>query len=505
MDEAWSYVIATGHLGSFHTGGESQALQGRWVPASQWKQLWLTEKPFDFRQIASDLARYDVHPPLYFWLLHLWILLVGVHISTGPSLNIVIFLCTGVALFFMARRFLKDALAASFVVFIWSVTLLPRAGSSIARMYDLLALFAVLFVWLIGIWTDVDRRLTTWLYVALALATAGGLLVQYQFTSVVVGGLLYGAFRLYRRQRARLVRMALSMLAGVVMMAVAQPGFVTQFVRQSGRHLPYSRVALFAKVNSLVGMGFDFFGRGPRGIEASLKASAHLGGLAYIHLLSNLTLLVAGIALLILLSAALPWTRRPLFRWVKGLDKTGWAILFFLVWIGGVIVLQNLSFRTPPMVPSSRYFATVWPFLAFVPVFVLRAFTRRWYLVVLAVYCFAFLLPTSTAPVNYVATSGPLATLGTAHRAVFDAPLPGVLPVAMWFVPDDALVFVDAQAAMRDSKTLIAGLADGGYYVHREKGSGNLLAGLPLDLVAVPPRHAGLTLYRVLPTRTQSP
>ena len=45
--------------------------------------------------IGDDLARYDNHPPLYFWLLHVWIALFGLNLHSGVLLNIGIALVTG--------------------------------------------------------------------------------------------------------------------------------------------------------------------------------------------------------------------------------------------------------------------------------------------------------------------------------------------------------------------------------------------------------------------------
>lgn len=52
---------------------------GAWVPASEWKKFLHIEQPFCFDEIAHALTRFDIHPPLYFWLLHLWALVVGMH------------------------------------------------------------------------------------------------------------------------------------------------------------------------------------------------------------------------------------------------------------------------------------------------------------------------------------------------------------------------------------------------------------------------------------------
>ena len=70
MDEGLSYLAATGHQGEYHRirGGKIYPW-GSWTRGADWKRLVRTGDPFCFRTISRDLARYDVHPPLYFMLL----------------------------------------------------------------------------------------------------------------------------------------------------------------------------------------------------------------------------------------------------------------------------------------------------------------------------------------------------------------------------------------------------------------------------------------------------
>ncbi|MGD0998759.1 MAG: glycosyltransferase family 39 protein, partial [Thermoleophilia bacterium] len=129
IDEVISYITAAGRLGDFSHPGAT-TLDGAWVPAAQWKSGLGPGRTFDFGQIISGLAKHDVHPPLYFCLLHIWTLVVGVKFWTGPSLNLIIDVLCGAALFGLARRLLRDPVAAALVVLIWSVSPAVRMTSS---------------------------------------------------------------------------------------------------------------------------------------------------------------------------------------------------------------------------------------------------------------------------------------------------------------------------------------------------------------------------------------
>ena len=99
-DEAWSYATASGRLGAFEKAIQG-GLSGRWVPASAWQYYWQSDSLGDLAHIGPDLAAYDVHPPLYFWILHLWLMLTGMHHWAGPALNLIFAVLTTLAAFSM--------------------------------------------------------------------------------------------------------------------------------------------------------------------------------------------------------------------------------------------------------------------------------------------------------------------------------------------------------------------------------------------------------------------
>ena len=90
-EESISYLAAACHQGDYaRLAVTAQPPVGRWVAAAEWKVLLRPDRALCLGELARDLAREDIHPPLYFWLLHAWALLFGVGLWTGPSLNIAI-------------------------------------------------------------------------------------------------------------------------------------------------------------------------------------------------------------------------------------------------------------------------------------------------------------------------------------------------------------------------------------------------------------------------------
>ena len=70
-DEGISYLAATGHQAEYAlVTSERRPPYGTRTPAANWKRLVNPGEKGALGRIGPDLARYDIHPPLYFWLLH---------------------------------------------------------------------------------------------------------------------------------------------------------------------------------------------------------------------------------------------------------------------------------------------------------------------------------------------------------------------------------------------------------------------------------------------------
>ena len=496
-DEALSYVTATGHLGAFETGaGEPR---GRWVTAAAWQALWHPQALLDFGQIAHDLGEYGIHPALYFWTLHVWVSVFGVSFWSGPLLNLFIDLATGAALFGLARRLLHDSIPAALVALVWAVSPAVRLTSSMARMYPLLALFAVLFVWLLLNATDrPDSRRPVLVLALLAVATAGGMLTQYQFVLIVAGGVVLTVVTLLRADLRRCLRVLVSIGAGLLITALTQPGIYRQFRReQAGKHASYSLVGFVDRVDGAAASVFDFCGLDRTWFRHRIARIVRLGGLVpgnnrptALALLGFWLVVAFGVALLV------PGFR----RWLGRCDKTGWIALILLAWIAGTILLQNLALFSQPRVLSPRYLAVAWPFFAFVPVLVSRALAPRAANAIVAGFCLVFLVALSLGPTNYASSAGSLRVLSSAHRAVIDCPIPGALPIVMWSMPRDCQVYVATSGELTADPAAYASLLQpGDYLVHRFDGSPSALALLsahhPLILRGRP--HDRIYVYQV--------
>lgn len=113
-DEGITFLAAAGTQALYEDAKElGSGYAGEWVDAAKWRDLVEQPRPFTFGTIRHDLAYHDIHPPAYFWLLHLWSLVFGLSPASSIALGVVIAMATGFALFVLAMRVLGDGLRAS--------------------------------------------------------------------------------------------------------------------------------------------------------------------------------------------------------------------------------------------------------------------------------------------------------------------------------------------------------------------------------------------------------
>ena len=428
FDESIAYLAATGHQREYgRIVHERQPPYGVWSDVRAWKRLSEPEERFCFSAISDGLSNGDIHPPLYFWLLHLWSLAWGVHLWTGPTLNLIFFLGTAVAIFGLGKEVLKDARAAAVVAFVWSVSPVVIPSTCEARQYELLALWTVLLVWIVHRETAADRRQWTWGLVGLAAVTAGGLLTHYHF---VLSLSACGAFALWRTRREllpRLVRLGGAVLSGCAAFAWLHPGFWESIVRARTQAETDDVRTFTQRVDQVLSTYASFF------VDPGGGAARGHRVLACVVLV---LVLLVGVRVLIGLRS----DRRAGAE--RGM-RAG-SVLFFLGWGAGLNVVLYLTSMSPGHAMAAKYPCMVWPFYAFLPVMGIRSL-RRGRAVLTGALCFGVLVGGGMRVVRYrresAAMSRELHRWATVDRMLFDNVGRGVLPVFMMHVPEGREVF----------------------------------------------------------------
>jgi hypothetical protein len=429
-DEAWSYAAASGRLGALEKAMQS-GLSGRWVPASAWQYYWQSNKLGDLAHIGPDLAAYDVHPPLYFSLLHLWLMLTGMHHWAGSALNIIFALLTMLVLFRLARALGFERLESSLVVLAWAVSPGVVGISALTRQYDLVALLTVLFVWgLVRATAPGERRRwpdAVWV----AAAACAALMTHYQTVLLLLGGVAFAVAvhahgRRTKRRRPWAPAVA-GVAAGVVLAGLLTPGFVHAFGREGSRLGGFTS-ALF--IEKLASIG---------------QTLARAAGLPQ----STATTVALAVLAAVLVALLVPRSRRAIVAAVRGARPGWWTVLFFLVVTAGGVCLQNLAFLSLPPLLTSRYLAMAWPFFAFVPLLACGLWPR-WRPLLVAAFCLLVLLPTTfvTPLLSDSQKRVPLGRVTEASAILMDTVGPGQLPRFLWAVPGDTPVFAGTQTQL---------------------------------------------------------
>jgi len=440
-DEAWSYASAAGRLAPFHTAMDG-GLTGRWVPAAEWQRLWESGSLGDLARVGPDLARYDVHPPLYFGVLHVWLEVAGMRVGAGRALNLMLSALTVVALFALARRLGFARLEASLAALVWAVSPAVVSVSSLTRQYDLLALSTVLLVWGLARAMSDDAETgdaptaaapwRTWPSVLwVAAATAAVLLTHYQAVILVFGGVVYVLAGCLvpglRVRRRRCWPPFLGLAAGTAVAALLAPGWTDAFGRERTKLVEVSARVFVQKLDAIA----ETFGR-----------FIAVPGLA----------LVAAVAVVVVLFLV-PGTRRVLVKRVRTARPGWWTILFFLAVTAGGVCLQNLLFLSMPPLVSARYLAMAWPFAAFLPLLFFGIWPRLRTALTTA-FCLLLLAPATLAAPLAADTAArlPIGDLANADAVLIDNVGVGILPRFLWDVPADTPVFVSTQEGLLAAK-----------------------------------------------------
>lgn len=464
-DEAISYLSATCHQGMYQEKSRAE-FTAQPAPASEWKNLFQrVDEPFCFGRISADLRQTDIHPPLYFWMLHVWSLLYGVELWTGPSLNMLIAVLATLSVFGLAAYSLRSEWEAALVAFTYALSPAVVFVSAEARQYDLLGLWGVLLVWQILRHTDPARRPRAADSVLLAALTLAGALTHYHFVLLLAACVVYAVFRLYSRDRRRLRATLVAVASGYLLSWLIHPAF-SAFGRAAEQNQGFDLRVLPARWGAVVW---------------SFRSFAYVGILVLVLLVLGLTLYL---------------TRRDvLIRRLRAVDRSGAYALFFFAWTAGVVVFLYLAFLSPAHAMSPKYLAMAWPFLAFVPVFIARLIPPR-VVITLCLYAAPLVLANGfRAHARQVRQNAPPTTVPSTDLLVLDNTARAVLPRLLWHVAGEQPVIAGMQdSLLSHSDQWIRHLGDYSLVVS-VSGSGNTEAKRTELLTAI--SRAGYRIYRI--------
>lgn len=456
-DEGISYMVATGHLGEYFSV-DKQPPYGAWVEAAQWKRFLQIESRFCFKQIGSDLANHDIHPPMYFWLLHLWSLIFGIHLWTGPSLNILISVMAILLLYRLANLILKNRVEAALVAFVWALSSAVMGVSCHARPYDLLALCTILLTLQTVRITDASATAKSKGFIYMAITSAAGALTHYYFAIIITGCGIFMIYRLIRIKIQRLFIALSSIAAGLVIFYLVHPQFYLSIQYQMAENQPFQFSRILPRLKAVIATFGTFFWQGMPAVYFTEPSIVY----RYIYP-SILIVIILFITVLYIKSRSGNQMRQ------HATDRAGYYVIYFFLWTSGIIVLSYMFFLSPAHALGPKYLSIAWPFFAFVPVLIIRLFGRfKTSLTMILIVSQLFFGGLDMFYMNFPDNKRPepVSWLKESDSILIDNVARGVLPGIVWHVPDDMPIFAaDQSYLLENSDVWKSRMTENGLYL----------------------------------------
>lgn len=418
-DESVSYLCASATEGAYQS--RMTGLMDIPITVGEIQAFYARPEGIHLATVSSDLAEYDIHPPLYFWGLHMHHALVGSGITGGMWLNFAAGLLILIFTYALAKRCLCStnlALAACAILY------LSPAVAQIdleARQYQFMALCAMASYLLtqrrlLGI-SDLGEL------VLFTLVNAFGLLSHYYYAFVLVPGL----FLIWRQHRWSVPTWTYvaSLLGSLLLFLLFFPEFLDFVASYAARPKEAKEAAsLIDRIKTILYASLAFF------------AEAH--GLRYAFLgLGALALAVLAVKL------------KKVREFISSLFESPMLqVVVTLIWCAGFTALLYLVGISPAHAVGEQYFAYFWPLLAIMLVHLAgRVFTTRYRAWILTVYMLqlGYSFTTSVSGSEYLQPVLPEiwnARAGGSDLIVVDDVKRSFLPRAMRDLPEATPLFL---------------------------------------------------------------
>lgn len=331
-DESVTYMCASGTAGIWETSIAD--MMHRPLTMADLQRYYDRPAQFDFHTVSLDMARYDVHPPLYFWLLHIIHVLWGTTAATGAFLNVAFGLGLLLLVVRLARQLTGSDTAAWAAAVVWYLSPAALQIDLEARPYQLLALLA-LASYVLG------QRLIKgpagpWTLLGFSVVNMLGLLTHLYFPFLLLPGMALVLFHhgLGRKSWAYLCSLLVSLLG----MLLLYPEFIEFLSTYGGR--PRDIAESVDYLNRLKGV-----------LYASMQFLTEPHPLRYGYL--ALSVIVVGLLVRKATRSTKSWKWDP--RTNQG------AFLLTLCWWTCITIVLFMAGISPAQAVGEQYFAYIWP------------------------------------------------------------------------------------------------------------------------------------------------
>jgi len=361
-DDEVAYVAASGNYREL-----MDVFQGREYPYGEIanKKLILdflrVKEKFCFGKIAQDLSEFCMHPPLFFWLLHIWLLITGGQgmIYTGPLLNLFLVMFIIFVLFRFAKYVFNSIEDALFVVLIFILNPALYLTALESRMYIFTTLLSLIATFYLYKLLSSKHRLGIVECLIFSFLICLGLLCRYSFILLCIGWLIYGLVNYWKTKRIVIVWLLLSVFIGILFFLVIFPQVVGTFNFYKSIDLQ-QRILDIQAMNRL---GLDDLVAMILNRTSAFIFSAHQSNLIG-HLLSGQMFFYITIILLAFLMLG--------FWFVCKKKKASLLIFFTLFWPWFFMSLAYVMGRISPWLLHIKYYFFLLPLFCLIIVLVVK-------------------------------------------------------------------------------------------------------------------------------------
>ncbi len=214
-DELYTYTLSTSAKGGFMGG--NFPLDTFNNPDIINESLTLQrEELFDLRTIYYNQVN-DVHPPLYYFLFHYISIFSFNKFSKWPGLilNLLIYLFTLFLVFSITKNLTNNKYFPFITTLVYGISNGAISTQLFIRMYMLLTMFCLLFIYLIIKLTQ--NKNNNQLFLLLTITTFLGFMTHYYFlVFAFIYSLIYFIYTLVKKRYSHLLKFSISVLSGVI-------------------------------------------------------------------------------------------------------------------------------------------------------------------------------------------------------------------------------------------------------------------------------------------------
>jgi hypothetical protein len=252
-DDIISVIGATCNQGRY----EAAIPSGRWVSATEWQQYWQLDTFGCFEQISHDLAHYDIHPPLYFWLLHICFSVFGVSVMSGLVLNLGILLITAIIIYASCRLLSVSNFLSFVTALAWMLSLPSRTAIGVIRPYTLFSMLTALLLLLVILWLKSDQ--TRYVF-GLGIVLTAGFLTHYQFVVPAGSATIFAVAILSRRHKYKeITQLLVAAAAAAFIFYLSHPDFLTSVWRADAQAQSFTLAGFLQRMVAVAGTVLQTF------------------------------------------------------------------------------------------------------------------------------------------------------------------------------------------------------------------------------------------------------